>query len=189
MFVQTAFIPYYLSTDIDFVCVLCTSSSTAAVASLSLYLSLSLFKGTSHNNIAISLPTLLFFRSYNELFIQTAFIPYYLSTDIDFVCVLCTSCSTAAVASPSLYLSLSLLKGTSHNNIAISLPTLLFFRSYNELFIQTAFIPYFPSGTYYFSICDHGPDSLHAVICDKLTFFPLTGGCSEGLGAFRFFFK
>ena len=22
-----------------------------------------------------------------------------------------------------------------------------------------------------------------------LTFFPLTGGCSEGLGAFRFFFK
>ena len=24
-----------------------------------------------------------------------------------------------------------------------------------------AFIPYFPSGTYYFSICDHGPDSLH----------------------------
>ena len=35
--------------------------------------------------------------------------------------------------------------------------------------------------------CDHGPDSLHAVIWDKLTFF--TGGCSEGLGAFRFFFK
>ena len=47
----------------------------------------------------------------------------------------------------------------------------------------------FPSGTYYFSICDHGPDSWHAVICDKLTFFPLTGGCSEGLGAFSFFFK
>ena len=60
MFVQTTFIPYYLSTDIDFVCVLCTSSSTAAVASLSFPLSrsLSLFKGTSHN-IAISLPTLL----------------------------------------------------------------------------------------------------------------------------------
>ena len=31
MFVQTAFIPYYLSTDIDFVCVLCTSSSTVVV--------------------------------------------------------------------------------------------------------------------------------------------------------------
>ena len=89
----------------------------------------------------------------------------------------------------SLYLSLSLFKGTSYNNIAISLPTLLFFRSYNEVFVQTAFIPYFPSGTYYFSICDHGPDSLHAVICDKLTFFPLTEGCSEGLGAFIFFFK
>ena len=116
-------------------------------------------------------------------------LPYYLSTDIDFVCVLCTSSSTAAVASRSLPLSLSLFKGTSHNNVAISLPTLLFFRSYNEVFVQTAFIPYFPSGTFYFSICDHGPDSLHAVLCDKLTFFPLTGGCSEGLGAFRFFFK
>ena len=23
----------------------------------------------------------------------------------------------------------------------------------------------------------------------RLTFFPLTGGCSEGLGAFKFFFK
>ena len=99
------------SAQIDFVCVICTSnSSTAAVASLSLALSLcvSLFKGTSNNNIAIiSLPALLFFRSYNEVFVQTAFIPYYLSTDIDFVCVLCTSSSTAAVASLSLPLSLS----------------------------------------------------------------------------------
>ena len=86
----------------------------------------------------------------------------------------------------SLHLSLSLFKGTSHNNIAISLPTLLFFRSYNEVFVHTAFIHYFLSGTYYFSICDHGPDSLQAVICDKLTFFPLPGGCSESLGAFTF---
>ena len=111
------------------------------------------------------------------------------SAQIDFVCVICTSSSTAAVASLSLPHSLSvfLFRGTSHNNIAISVPTLLFFRSFNEVFVQTAFIPYFPSGTYYFSICDHGLDSLHAVICDKLTFF--TGGCSEGLGAFRFFFK
>ena len=73
------------SAQIDFVCVICTSnSSTAAVASLSLPLSLceSLFKGTSHNNIAISLPVLLFFRSYNEVFVQTVFIPDYLSTDI-----------------------------------------------------------------------------------------------------------
>ena len=43
VFVQTAFIPYCLSTDIDFVCVLCTSSYTAAVASLSLPLSPSVF--------------------------------------------------------------------------------------------------------------------------------------------------
>ena len=72
------------SAQIDFVCVICTSnSSTADVASLSLPLSLfvSLFKGTSHNNIVISLLALLFFRSYNEVFVQTAFIPYYLSTD------------------------------------------------------------------------------------------------------------
>ena len=125
------------------------------------------------------------------MFVQTAFSPYYLSTDIDFVCVLCTSSSTAAVASLSLPLSLSVfVQGyLTQYNIAISLPTLLFFRSYNEVFVQTASIPYFPSGTYYFSICDHGPDSLHAVLCDKFAFFPLTGGCSEGLGAFRFFFK
>ena len=32
------------------------------------------------------IPALLFFRSYNEVFVQTAFSPYYLSTDIDFVC-------------------------------------------------------------------------------------------------------
>ena len=82
---------------------------------------------------------------------------------------------------------MSLFRGTSHNNIANSVPTLLFFRSYNEVFVQTAFIPYFPSGKYYFSVCDHGSDSLHAGICDKLIFF--TEGCSEGLGAFRFFFK
>ena len=112
------------------------------------------------------------------------------STDIDFVCVLCTTSSTAAVGSLSLPLPLSVFfKGTSHNNIAISLPTLLFSRSYDEVFVQRAFIPYFPSGTHYFSICDHGPDSLHAVIGEKLTFFPQTGGCSEDLGAFRFFFK
>ena len=98
-----------------------------------------------------ALPALLFFRSYNEVFVQTAFIPYYLSTDIDFVCVLCTSSSTSAVASLSLplsYLSLYFFKGTSHNNIAISRPTLVFFRSYDEVFVQRVFILYFPSGTY-----------------------------------------
>ena len=107
-----------------------------------------------HNDIAIYLPALLFFRSYNEVFVQTAFIPYYLSIDIDFVCVLCTSSSAAAVAYLSLPLSLSvsLFRGTSHNNIAISVPTLLFFRSYNEVFVQTAFIAYFLPGKYYFSM-------------------------------------
>ena len=106
-----------------------------------------------HNDIVIYLPALLFFRSYNEVFVQTAFIPYYLSTDIDLVCVLCTSSSAAAVAYLSLPLSLSvsLFRGTSHN-IAISVPTLLFFRSYNEVFVQTAFIAYFPSGKYYFAM-------------------------------------
>ena len=106
------------SAQIDFVCVICTSnSSTADVASLSLPLSLclSLFKSTSHNNIAISLPALLFFRSYNEVFVQTAFIPYYLSTDIDFVCALCTSnSSTADVASLSIPLSLCLCSRVPH---------------------------------------------------------------------------
>ena len=77
-----------------------------------------------------------------------------LPQQIDFVCVICTSnSSTAAVASLSLPLSLSvsLFRGTSHN-IAISVPTLLFFRSYNEVFVQTAFIACFPSGKYYFAM-------------------------------------
>ena len=106
-----------------------------------------------HNDIAIYLPALLFFRSYNEVFVLTAFIPYYLSTYIDFVCVLCTSSSAAAVAYIYLPLSpcVSLFRDTSHN-IAISVPTRLFFRSYNEVFVQTAFIAYFPSGKYYFSM-------------------------------------
>ena len=140
------------SAQIDFVCVICTSnSSTAAVASLSLPLSVCvcLCSRVPHNDIAIYLPALLFFRSYDEVFVQTAFIPYYLSTDLDFVCVLCTSSSAAAVAYIYLPLSLcvSLFRDTSHN-IAISVPTLLFFRSYNEVFVQTAFIAYFPSGKY-----------------------------------------
>ena len=113
------------------------------------------------------------------------------SAQIDFVCIICTSnSSSAAVASLSLPLSLSVfVQGylTQQYRHFFSYP--LFFRSYNEVFVQTAFIPNFPSGTYYFSIYDHGPDSSHAVVCDKLTFSPMTGRCSEGLGAFIFFFK
>ena len=92
------------------------------------------------------------------------------SAQIDFVCFICTSSSTAAVASLSLPLSLSpsLFLPLSHTTISpfLYLP-FVFFRSYNEVFVQTAFIPYFPYVTYYFSICDHGPDALHAVIRDK----------------------
>ena len=66
----------------------------------------------------ISLPALLFFRSYNEVFAQTAFIPYYLRTDIDFVCVLCTSSSTAAVASLSLPLTLCIFSRVPHTTIS-----------------------------------------------------------------------
>ena len=137
---------------------------------------------------AISLPALLFFRSYNEVLVQTAFIPYYLSTDyIDFVCVLCTSSSTAAVASLSLPLTLSVFFHGYLTQRYRHFSTYPFI--FSQLLVQRAFIPDFPSDTYYLSICDHGPDSLQAVICDKLTFSPQTGGCSEGLGAFRFFFK
>ena len=143
------------SAQIDFVCVICTSNiSTAAVASFSLLLSLyvSLFKGTSQRYRHLSTCPFIFSQLQRSV-VQTAFIPYYLSTDIDFVCVLCTSSSAAAVAYLSLPLSLcvSLFRGTSHN-IAISVPTLLFFRSYNEVFVQTAFIAYFPPGKYFFSM-------------------------------------
>ena len=98
------------------------------------------------------------------------------SAQIDFVCHVYYVPVVLLLLLP-LFLSLlslcvSLFKGTSHNNIATSLPALFVFRSYNEVFVQTAFVPYFPSGTYYFSICDHGPDSSHAVIRDKTTFFP-----------------
>ena len=181
--------------QIDFVCVICTSNSSTACCcclSFSPFLSLSLCVFVQGYLTTISpfiYRPFYFFAATTKCLYKRHVIPYYLSTDIDFVCVLCTSSSTASVASLSLplSLSLSLFRGTSHNNVAISVPALLFFRSCNEVFVQTAFIAYFPSDKYYFSICDHGPDCLHAVICDKLTFF--TGGCSEGLGAFRFFFK
>ena len=117
------------SAQIDFVCVIRTSnSSTTAVASLSLPLSLCLCSRVPHNDIAIYLPALLFFGTYNEVFVQTAFIPYYLSTDIDFVCVLCTSSSTAAVASLSLPLSLCLCSGVPHTTISpfLYLPFFIF---------------------------------------------------------------
>ena len=148
------------SAHIDFVCVICTSnSSTAAVASLSLPLSLSLSLSlclcsrVPHNDIAIYLPALLFFRSYNEVFVQTAFIPPTTSAQIQtsYVYHVPVVLLLLLPIFLSLSLSVSLFRGTSHN-IAISVPTLLFFRSYNEVFVQTAFIAYFPSGKYYFTM-------------------------------------
>ena len=134
-------------------------------------------------------------KVYQVVFVQTAFIPYYLQHRLikTPVCVLCTSSSTAAVASLSLPLSLSVfLQGyltQQYRHFPLYLSFYFFAATTKWLVVQTAFIPYFPSGTYYFSICDHGPDSWPAVIFDNLTFFPPTGGCSVGLGAFRFFFK
>ena len=141
-----------------------------------------------HNDIAIYLPALLFFRSYNEVFVQTAFIPYYLSTDIDFVCVLCTSSSAAAVAyfSLPLSLSLSLFRGTSHTISPFLYLPFYFFAATTKCLYKQHLLPTSLLASIILR-CDHGLDSLHAVICDNLTFF--TGGCSEGLGAFRFFFK
>ena len=99
------------SARMDFVCLICTSnSSTAAVSCLPFSPSLSLcvfVQGYLTQQYRHFSTCPFIFRSYNEVFVQTAFIPYYLSTDIDFVCVLCTSSSTAAVASLSLPLSLS----------------------------------------------------------------------------------
>ena len=144
---------------------------------LSLYLSVSFYAahGNGPKRDTISLPNLLLFRSYNEVFVQTAFIPCYLSTDIDFVCVLCTSSSSAAVASLSLPLSLCVFVQeylTQQYRHFSTYPFIFSQLQRSVCIIQTAFIPYFPSGTYYFSICDHGPDPLHAVVCDKLTFSP-----------------
>ena len=118
------------SAQIDFVCVICTSnSSTAAVASLSLPLSLCVFVQGYLTTISPFIYLPFYFFAATTKCLSNGIYSLYLSTDIDFVCVLCTSSSTAAVASLSLSISLSLFKGTSYNNIAISLPALLFFRS------------------------------------------------------------
>ena len=55
-----------------------------------------------------------------------------------------------------------MFKGTSHNNIEAT---------FNQVFIQATFIPYFPYGKYYF---DHGPDSSHDVVRDKIATAPVT---------------
>ena len=114
------------------------------------------------------------------------------SAQIDFVYIICTSnSSTADVASLSLPLSLCVsCSRVPHTIISpIMHLTFYFFAATTKCLYTRHLFPtsLLANARYYFSICDHGPDSLHAVICDKLTFF--TGGCSEGLGALRFFFK
>ena len=110
------------SAQIDFVCVICTSnSSTAAVASLSLPLSLcvSLFKVTSQRYRHLSTCPFIFSQLQRIVFGQTVFIPYYLSTDIDFVCVLLI-CTLSF--SPSL--SLCLCSGVPHTTAGtFNMPT------------------------------------------------------------------
>ena len=86
----------------------------------------------------------LFFRSYNEVFVQTAFVPYYLSTDIYTSYVYNVPVVVLLLLLPlflSLYLSLSLFKGTSHNNIAISLPTLLIFAATTKCLYKRHLFP------------------------------------------------
>ena len=108
------------------------------------------------------------------------------SAQTDFVCVLCTSSSTAAVASLSLPLSLCLIPHTTMSPF-LYLP--FYFSQLQRSVCTNGIYSLLPFWHVYFTICDHGPDSLHAVIRDKTTFSPLTGGCSEGLGAFRFFLE
>ena len=95
------------SAQIDFVCVICTSnSSTAAVASLSLPLSVCVFVLGYLTTISpfIYLPFYFFAATMKCLYKRHLFSTT--SAQIDFVCVICTSnSSTAAVASLSLPLS------------------------------------------------------------------------------------
>ena len=150
MLVQTAFIPYYLSTDIDFVCVLCISSSTAARRQTAPphHTHNFCWHGPcqrSHDEMPLHFSTCPFIFSQLQRSVCTNDI-YSLPPQhryINLVCVLCTSSSTAAVASLSFPLSLSVfVQGyTSHNNIAISLPTLLFFAATTKSFYKRHSFP------------------------------------------------
>ena len=80
------------------------------------------------------------------------------SAQIDFVCVICTSYSSTACCcclsfSPFLSLSLCLCSRVPHNDIAIYLPALLFFRSYNEVFVQTACYSLLPQHRHRLRMC------------------------------------
>ena len=111
---------------------------------------------------------------------------------IDFVCVLCTSGSTTtAVASLSFPLSLSFfVQGyltQQYRHISTYYPFI--FSQLQRSVCTNGIHSLLPFWHVLFFDLYHGPNYWHTVICDKLTCFPLTRGCSEGLGAFRFFFK
>ena len=115
---------YYLSTDIDFVCVLCTSSSTAARRQTA--------PPQQTHNFCWHGPCQ---RSHGEMpFLYLPFYFFAVTTSAQIyrlrMCTMYQYIVLLLLLLPlflSLYLSLSLFKGTSLNNIAISPPTLLFF--------------------------------------------------------------
>ena len=142
------------SAQIDFVYVICTSnSSTAAVASLSLPLSLCVFVLGYLTTISpfIYLPFYFFAATTKCLYKRHLFPTTSAQIQTSYVYYVPVVLLLLLPIFLSLSLCVSLFRGTSHN-IAISVPTLLFFRSYNEVFVQTAFNAYFPSGKYYFAM-------------------------------------
>ena len=145
---------------------------------------MSLFKGTSQRYRHLS-TCLLFFRSYNEVFVQTAFIPYYLSTT-SYVYYAPVVLLLLLPIFISLSLCVCLCSGIPHTIPPFLYLPFYFFAATTKCLYKRHLLPTSLLASIIFR-CDHGPDSLHAVICDKLTFF--TGGCSEGLSAFRFLKK
>ena len=111
------------------------------------------------------------------------------SAQINFVCVICASnsycCCCCLSFSPSVSVCVFVQGHLTTISPFIYLP-FYFFAATTKCLYKRHLLPTSLLASIIFR-CDHGPDSLHAVICDKLTF--CTGGCSEGLGAFSFFFN
>ena len=112
------------------------------------------------------------------------------SAQIDFLCVICTSnSSTADVASLSLPLSLSVsfVQGYLTTISPFIYLPFYFFAATTKCLYKRHLFPASLLASIIFRFVTTGLILCTPCICDKLTFF--TGGCSEGLGAFRFFFK
>ena len=175
--------------QIDFVCVICTSnSSTAAVASLSLPLSLcvSLFKGISQRYRHLSTHPFIFSQLQRSVCTNGMYslLPqhrYRLRMYVYYVPVVLLLLLPIFI---SLSLCVCLCSGIPHTISPFLYLPFYFFAATTKCLYKRHLLPTSLLASIIFR-CDHGPDSLHAVICDKLAFF--TGGCSEGLGAFRFF--